>query len=264
LRNGDAEDQIATKGVTIAVVEHAIAVLRCLSASPEALGINEIARRTDLHKSSVSRLIATLAPARLVERDPITSRIRLGAGLVVLAAPVLANLHIRDLVRPTLEQLALSSGETASYNLWDGFDAVTIEQAQGPGAIRIFSEPGRRDPGHSTACGKILLAHQPTSAIEAYCAAGLKRFNERTIVDPVALRQELATARERGYAVNFGELEADISAISAISRDAHGHPLGSVTLTVPSFRFLADRREELIALVVDAAQNVSLNMGFRG
>lgn len=245
------------RGGTVGAVEHAIAILHCLSGSPEPLGINEIARRIGLHKSSISRLVATLVVARLVERDAASARIKLGPGLVLLAAPVLAELHIKDLVRPALEELAARSGETASYNMWDGSDAVTIEQVPGPGAVRIFSEPGRRDPGHCTACGKILLAHESAEAIDAYCGAALERFNERTIVDPAALRQELTTSRQRGYALNFGELDSEISAISAVTHDARGKVVGSITVTVPSYRFTPERQEELIAMVVDTARRVS-------
>lgn len=252
---------VVARGSKIGAVEHAIAILRCLSGSPEPLGINELARRIGLHKSSISRLVATLVAARLVERDTASARIRLGAGLVLLAAPVLAELHIKDLVRPALEELAARSGETASYNMWDGSDAVTIEQVTGPGAVRIFSEPGRRDPGHCTACGKILLAHEPAEVIEAYCAAALERFNERTIVEPAALRQELATSRQRGYALNFGELDGEISAISAVVRDGREKVVGSVTVTVPSYRFTPERQQELIAMVVDTARRVSRNQG---
>lgn len=248
---------IESRGGTVGSVEHAIAILHCLSGSPEPLGINEIARRIGLHKSSISRLVATLVGACLVERDTASARIKLGPGLVLLAAPVLAELHIKDLVRPALEDLAARSGETASYNMWDGRDAVTIEQVPGPGAVRIFSEPGRRDPGHCTACGKILLANEPEDVIEAYCAGALERFNERTITDPSALRQELATSRQRGYALNFGELDGEITAISAVTHDARGKVVGSITVTVPSYRFTQERQEELIAMVVETARRVS-------
>lgn len=249
------------RGATVGAVEHAIAILRCLSGSPEPLGINEIARRIGLHKSSISRLVATLVAARLVERDAASARIKLGPGLVLLAAPVLAELHIKDLVRPALEELAARSGETASFNMWDGSDAVTIEQVPGPGAVRIFSEPGRRDPGHCTACGKILLAHEPSEAIEAYCAGVLERFNERTVIDPAVLRRELGTSRQRGYALNFGELDGEISAISAVTHDARGKVVGSITVTVPSYRFTQERQEELIAMVVETARRLSRSQG---
>jgi len=252
-----ATSRIETRSGTVGAVEHAIAILHCLSGSPEPLGINEIARRIGLHKSSISRLVATLVAARLVERDTASARIKLGPGLVLLAAPVLAELHIKDLVRPALEDLAVRSGETASYNMWDGREAVTIEQVPGPGAVRIFSEPGRRDPGHCTACGKILLAHEPEDVIEAHCAGALERFNERTITDPAALRLELATSRQRGYALNFGELDSEISAISAVSHDAQGKVVGSITVTVPSYRFTQERQEDLIAMVVETARRVS-------
>ncbi len=248
---------------SVAAVKHAIGVLRCISEVGEPIGVNEIARRVGLHKSSISRLVATLAEERFVERDPLTERIKLGTGLVALAAPVLLELEIKSVVRPALEALANAALETASYSVWDGADAVCVEQAVGPRTVRTFSEPGRRDPGHCTAAGKMLLAHQSAKSIDAYCAAGLKRFNDKTITDPEVLRCELDLARERGYAVNWGELDGDVGALSAAVWDRRGHVAGTVTLTVPIYRFGTDRHDELIALILGAAREISQNLGHR-
>lgn len=241
----------------IGAVENAIAMLRCLSIADAPLGVSEIARRLGLHKSSISRLTQTLEKARLVAREPQSGRVRLGAGLVMLAARASADLHLKDVVRPALEELAAQAGETASFNLWDDGAAVTVEQAAGPGAVQIFAAPGRRDPGHCTACGKVLLAHQPEAAIEAYCAGPLQRFNERTITEPQALRRVLAAARKQGYALNRGEYDGDVGAASVLLRDARGEIAGSLTLTVPRYRFTTKRQAELVALLVAAAAKIS-------
>src|SRR5690242_8682294 len=76
----------------IAAVQHAVAVLNAFSTAEPLLGVNEIARRIGLHKSTVSRILATLQDAHLVERDAASGRFSLGAGIVALAGPLLANL----------------------------------------------------------------------------------------------------------------------------------------------------------------------------
>jgi DNA-binding IclR family transcriptional regulator len=247
---------------TIGAVDHAIAVLRCLSEAGEALGVNDIARRIGIHKSTVSRLAATLEKARLVQRDAATGRLALGMGLVALAGPLLAGLGVRDLVRPLLLKLAETTGETVSFCIWDGTDAVSIEQVAGSNSVRAFSTPGHRDPGHATASGKALLAHLGEKAVADYCSRPLRRFTERTIVDPSVLAAELALVRRQGHAINTGELESDIGAVSAVAFDGRSEIAGVVTVTVPMYRFEAERQIELAAGVTRCAAELSAMLGY--
>ncbi|HEX4882487.1 MAG TPA: helix-turn-helix domain-containing protein, partial [Casimicrobiaceae bacterium] len=78
---------------TVLAVRHALQVLRCLSGEGP-LGVSELASRVGLHKSSVSRLVATLLEDDLVERDGTSRRVRLGAGLLSLSAPLLGKVRI--------------------------------------------------------------------------------------------------------------------------------------------------------------------------
>ena len=74
----------------VAAVERAVAVLDALAEDGSELGTNELARRTGLHPSTVSRLLSTLAEAGLVEHVEDTGRYRLGIRLLQLGNAVLA------------------------------------------------------------------------------------------------------------------------------------------------------------------------------
>jgi DNA-binding IclR family transcriptional regulator len=238
---------------SIRAVHHTAELLRRISESRKPLGINELARRVGIDKSSVSRLVATLEREYLVARDPGTGRISLGLGLVAIVAPALVDLGIESAVRPVLSELARDTGETASFSVWDGSHAVSVEQVAGAGAVRAFSEPGRRDQGHCSAAGKMLLAHAGKQAIADYCSKPLERLTPRTITDPVKLRAELESARARGYAINTGESEIDVGAVSSVVRDRNGRVFGTLTVTVPIYRFPAARQEQMAALARRAA-----------
>ena len=71
----------------VLAVRHAVDMLRCLASDTPLLGVTEIASIVGMHKSSVSRMVATLEDEDLVERDPTSKRIRLGPGLLSLVAP---------------------------------------------------------------------------------------------------------------------------------------------------------------------------------
>src|SRR5260221_5698372 len=60
----------------VAAVQRAIAILDALAAAKSELGTNEIARRTGINVSSISRILATLASGGLVQHMPSTGRFR--------------------------------------------------------------------------------------------------------------------------------------------------------------------------------------------
>src|ERR671934_84899 len=116
----------------VAAVERALAVLDALSDGNVELGTNEIARRTGINASTVSRLLATLAGAGIVEHVTATGRYRLGLRLLQLGNAVLARLDLREVARPHLQALVAATGETATLSTPGERDAIT--NAQGPAA----------------------------------------------------------------------------------------------------------------------------------
>src|SRR5699024_5030904 len=103
-------------------------VLRCFSTDEPLVGVTEIAQQVCLHKSSVSRLLATLESEGWVEQDPSTRKYQLGLGLIAIAGPLLANLNVRQVAHPYLRQLAADSRETTVLAVWEDSAAVTVEQ----------------------------------------------------------------------------------------------------------------------------------------
>ena len=242
-------------------VSHAIEILRALSSETPLLGISDIASIVGLHKSTVSRTVATLEEDDLVERDAITRRIRVGPGLLSLAAPLLAGVRVVDAALPHLADLAQRSGETISLSVWDGAGAVNLEQVLGANAVKHYAAAGSRNPAHATAAGKLLLAFAPDAARERAMRRELRRFTPRTICSRAALLAEIAAIRRQGYAVNDGEWSLDVGAVAAPVRNESGAVIAAVTATVPIYRFGAANRRPLIDLVRDTAGKVSLRLG---
>jgi IclR family transcriptional regulator, acetate operon repressor len=247
---------------TVAAVRHAVEILRCFSTEAQEHGVSDIARRIGLHKSSVSRLVATLEQDRLLERDRETNRIRLGVGLISLAAPLLANVKVVEVARPYLADLAQRSGETISLSIWDGAGAVSLEQELGGNAIAHYASPGRHNPAHCTASGKLLLAFAAPKEIDRILAKDLERFTPRTVCDHVRLRAEVAMIRKRGYALNVGEFAPDVGAVAVAVLNVEGDVVGAITATVPMYRFETARRNELIGLVKETAAQLSARLGY--
>jgi DNA-binding IclR family transcriptional regulator len=243
--------------------KHTVDILRCISQAGTDVGVNEIARRVGLHKSSVSRLIVTLETERLVERNPETDRFKLGIGLMALAAPLLMERGVASVSRPHMSMLAQRSGETVNLSVWNGREAISVEQALGTNAITHYAAPGQSNPAHCSASGKLLLAFASPAEAEAILSGKLEKFTEYTVIDPAALRSDLASIRHAGCAINCGEFKSDVGAVAAAVRDMNGHALGAIVITVPMYRFDQQRQGELLTMVRATADDISAQMGFR-
>lgn len=243
-------------------IRHAIEVLRCFSAAEPLLGVNEISRRTGLHKSMVSRVAASLEAAHLLERDSKSRQLQLGHGLLALAAPLFSKSGFLDVVRPVLQSLSQSTSETASFYIWDGHEAVVVDLAMGSSSISHFAPIGMRNPAHSTASGKALMAFLPETEIEAIISRGLEKYTQNTITDSETLRKQLAEIRATGLAVNDGEFAGDVGAVASVVKKGTDELVGAVALTVPMYRFDAERRKYLADAVMSAANSLSTKLGY--
>ena len=144
----------------VAAVQRAIAILDELAKARTELGTNEIARRTGINVSTISRILATLTAGGLVDHVTATGRYRLGIGVVRLANSV--GLDIRSLARPHLEELGARIGETATLSVPGEHEAFTLDFVQSPLTVRSVAEVGRTSAAHATAVGKVFLAHGGT------------------------------------------------------------------------------------------------------
>jgi IclR family transcriptional regulator, acetate operon repressor len=251
-------------GTLIQSVQRATRLLKAFDSGPAELGVMELSRRVDLHKSTVSRLLATLESEGLIERVPETDKYRLGFMLMRLAGQVTHFGDVREAARPVLVELTERSRETVHLAVLDGDEVVNVEQISGPHMVREANWVGRRTPLNCVANGKALLAFQGEPTIERVLAGRLPRFTERTIIDPARLRRELAQTRERGYAQALGEIEAGLNAVAAPIHDASGAVVAAVSVSGPAYRVTADRIPDLGAQVVGAAAKISARLGFGG
>src|SRR3954469_7192684 len=99
------------EGRTFASVDRALALLDALAELPSGARVSELAQRTDLNQSTVSRPLGTLMGRGFADRDDATARYRLVLRLVAYADAVLAGLDVRTIARPHLERLRAPTGE---------------------------------------------------------------------------------------------------------------------------------------------------------
>jgi DNA-binding IclR family transcriptional regulator len=242
----------------VAAIDRAIEVLEALADEGGELGTNELARRTKVNASSVSRVLATLAAGGYVEHVGETGRYRLGLRLLQLGNVVLGNLDLRQIARPHLEELVLETGETATLSVPGERDAVTVDFVQSRSSVQSVARLGRPSVAHATATGKVLLAFGgvllPTSPLE--------RFTPRTLSDPRKLATAVVRVRAQGWAEAAGERERDLNAVAAPIFGAEGRLAGILGLQGPDGRFDRRARRAAVDPLIGRANAVSKALGW--
>ncbi len=241
----------------VAAVRRAVSVLEALAEGAPDLGTNEIARRTGINASTVSRLLATLVEARLVEHVADSGRYRLGVRLLELGNAVLARLDLREVARVHLVALVEEIGETATLSVPGEREAVTVDFVQSSASVQSVARLGRPSVPHATAVGKVYLAHGGQLPEEPF-----PRFTVRTITDRRALLRDVAAAKEHGFAQALGEREDDLNAIAVPIRQSQGALVGILGVQGPASRFTAQEMRTALGSLLAHAAAISAELGY--
>jgi DNA-binding IclR family transcriptional regulator len=242
-------------------VDRAVSVLEILARHGEA-GVTEIADELDVHKSTAFRLLGVLENRGLVAQEKERGKYYLGAGVLRLAGAAAVRLDISQEGVPVCRELADELGETSNIAVLDDDAAVNIMQARGTASVTAQNWLGRRTPLHATASGKVLLAHLPPTLREGLLARPLHRFTERTVTGAAALRGELETVAQRGYAITQEELEIGLAAVAAPVRSHDGKVIAAISVSGPVYRLSPDRLPELAKRALAAGAELSRRMGY--
>lgn len=237
-------------------LDRALNVVEALASSRGGLGISELSRKLHLAPSTVHRLLATLD-----EKGYATQlhdgKYCLGHKVVELGGAYLENFQLRNIIRPHLEELVLSTGETANLVILESNEAFYLEKVDSPRTLRVFTRIGHRAPLYCTAAGKVLLANYSEKQLKRYLkSTALEPLTERTITLPSGLRQELEQVRGQGFASDLEECEEGASCV-AVPLTAFGQRLvAALSLSGPTVRFKDRERERAVELLKETTAQV--------
>jgi DNA-binding IclR family transcriptional regulator len=231
-------------------LERAFAILDEVARRPA--GVTAIAERVGLPKSTVARLLGTLAELEAVQRLE-GARWRIGPGVASLASSASPERSLVAVARPYLADLVAELGEDAGLGLPDGNEVLYVDQVESDNPVQVRDWTGTRAPLHAVPSGLVLLAEWPEEALEAYCAGELVALTARTVTDPARLRVRLDAVRGAGHAWGLQEFAEGIDSVAAPVRDARGHAIAAIHVHGPAYRFPGEGDEARVASAVVAA-----------
>ncbi|MFC7535019.1 IclR family transcriptional regulator [Actinoplanes sp. GCM10030250] len=248
-------------------IERSSAVLRLLAAVPDRLRVKEIADALDLPKSTAHGILRTLEHVGFVEQDPLTSRYRLGSGLLDLGGNergegVLDVNELRGRALTWADALAARSGEEVRIGALRDDRVLVVHHVFRPDDSAQSMETGRLLPAHATALGKVLLAYDVT-ATRSVMAAGLEPYTRRSLTTRPDLARSLTETRARGWGLSVEEREPGRAGIAAPVRAIGGLVVGAIGISGPVERLCDTRRQARPALVehvTAAARSISRDL----
>jgi DNA-binding IclR family transcriptional regulator len=251
----------------IQTVTNALRLLEVFRDDDE-VGVAELARRLQLHKNNVFRLLATMEECGFIEQSPATDEYRLGVAIHALGQAFNRSRPLLGRARPVLESLREETGETVHLGVRDGFEVVHLLGLAPEREIAIAVRTGRRLPIHCTALGKVLLGCSPERAWrefdEKVAKRGkLARRTERSIEDSDKFFEHLRTVAGHGYAFDLAELEDGLGCVAAPVHGGEGELVAAVSVSAPLFRvgeeaMIGDLRRK----VVRAGEELSAALGY--
>lgn len=243
-------------------VDRAVRILEMLARAGE-LTVGQVAEELQVHSSTASRLIDTLAARELLERSVGNGSVRLAAGLLRLAGATASQLDLSTEAQPVCDALAAEVGETTNVAILSGDVAINVCQAHGTSTVSMHNWVGQHTVLHATSSGKVLLAHLESHQRRRLLRPPLQRFTTATRVSAEGLRPELIAVRKQGWAQAVEEYEDGLNAVAAPIHGHDGAVIAALSAAGPAYRLRPERLPEVAAIVGAAAEEVSLRMGHR-
>jgi IclR family transcriptional regulator, KDG regulon repressor len=249
----------------VQVLDRALAALSILANRSSESSLVELCTELRLHKSTVHRLMMVLERHRLVVKNPETGRYRLGLKLFELGSKALDGIDLRGRARPYLDRLQQQFGETVFFCILDDGQVFYVEKVESQQSVRTACTVGSRAPAYCTAVGKAMLAELSDAEVSAIARRwGLKPITQNTITTAAQLKAELRTVRSRGYAIDDEEKEEGLRCVSAAVRGHSGKLFAAMSISGPAFRMTKERIPEIGQAVMQAANELSAELGYEG
>jgi DNA-binding IclR family transcriptional regulator len=210
-------------------------VLRYLASQPDPVTLERLASAVGLPRSTAYHLVNAMIAEGFVTHLPDEHRYGLGVAAFEVGSGYSRQEPLQRIARRPLAALVDEVGQSAHLAVLHGRDVLYVVEERAPGRPPLVTDVGVRLPAHLTASGRAVLAALPTAQVRALFP-DRSAFVERHGIGPStpsALRTLLTEARQRGHAVEEGEVTPGFASVAAAVLDHNGHPLAGLAVTYP-------------------------------
>ena len=230
-----------------------LSVLRAFGVDNRPIGNAEIAVRVGLPKPTVSRLTFTLTEAGYLVYNADIERYSLGPGVLTLGYDVIAQMEIRDIARPYMQELANYADASVYLGAPNGTEIIYVEACRTTGSMTIRLGVGSSIPMMVTGMGRAFLAALPEKEREALFVKVRPSYGADWPAIEAKALTAIAYAREHGYALSEGDWVSEARSAGVAIRRADGYPVyainvGGLRSIVTDTRLVSDLGPRLVGV----------------
>ncbi|MDQ0642508.1 IclR family transcriptional regulator [Microbacterium murale] len=242
-------------------VSKAIQILSALRSHADGASARELAPSTGFARSTVQRILATLAASGMVIQDAATQRYLIGPQALVIGLGYNGGDVLVNEARPYMFALRDESGETVGLSVAIGHARVFLEEVQSNAEIRFASEMGRLYPLWSGANGRVLMGGLSDTEIDRVLADHEHDETLHESLSPDQVRERIVDMRAKGFAQASNETIANVSSVAVGVRDGSGQIVAALSVSGPAERFTPQRMDEIVPQLKSAASAISARLG---
>lgn len=257
-----SEDDIGKDRQFVTALARGLELLRCFRPGESCLTNSEMAKRTGMPKPTVSRLTYTLTRLGYLNFLAEQCRYQLGAGVLALGHTLLANLEVRKLARPAMQELAEYAQCSVATGIRDRLHMVYVEACRGSAAVTLRRDAGSRIPLATTAMGKAYLCGLPQG--ERDFLMDHIRLHAETNWPTIKadIEQGFKDYQDRGFVLSSGLWDTNISAVGVPLIDPDlakttAFNCGGPAFLLPQEKLVGDLGPRLVQMV----RHVETSMG---
>lgn len=248
-------------GTGVQVLDRALDIIEILATSEKGMGIAELSARTDLPKSTVHRILATLVSHQYIEKNADNSIYSLGSKFVEVASLYLNSVNLKTEAAPIMHELSNQLVANAYLGVLENDEVVYLECAEPFRNLRMYTEIGKREPVYCTALGKVLLAALPKSEFNRIVRGlSFTPYTSNSITNAGDLSREVELVRQQSYALDRGEHTEGSSCMAVPVYDYTRRVVAAMSIS--GFGLLENNSEETIyQKLKEASDRLSARMG---
>jgi IclR family transcriptional regulator, acetate operon repressor len=240
----------------------AFGLLDALAKHDEGLTLTELAKLGGLPRSTAHRLLTTMDALRYVEFDSSSNRWMIGVQGFALGSAFVQTRDLGRLGRPIMRSLMIEANEVVNIAVSESEGIRYVGQVRPVDQRASACQPGTHLPMHTTASGKVLLAHWDPAELDHFLQGrALARRTYSSIVEKAALVQQLGQIRSQGFAIDNEENSTGMRCVAAPVFDRNNRVRASLSISGSCGRLPDQRFHTLGRSLAAAARRMSEDIG---
>ncbi|MGR5001976.1 DNA-binding transcriptional regulator KdgR [Vibrio celticus] len=237
-------------------------ILEALGDQKE-IGVSELSQRLMMSKATTYRFLQTMKTLGFVSQQGEADKYSLTLKMFELGSKSLEWVDLITIAEKEMRIVSEETNETIHLGALDQGSIIYVHKIDSSHSLRMHSRIGRRNPLHTTAIGKVLLAERDEKFVRSQLHdAEFVKSTENTIENIEQLVAELNTVELQHFGEDNEEQEPGLRCIACPVYDRFGTVIAGVSISFPTIRFDEEKKAHYVELLHTAGRNISKQLGF--